>query len=82
MLDSPPLLAAADASIVAALANGVLLVVRAGRAERDVITAARDQLSDVGAHLVGAVLNDPDGEIVRAGGEYYFYGYASTNGKH
>lgn len=82
VLDSPPVLAAADASIVAAIAHGVLLVVRAGRTERDVITAARDQLSDVGAQLVGAVLNDPDGEIVRSGGEYYFYGYATTNGKH
>jgi polysaccharide biosynthesis transport protein len=82
VLDSPPVLAAADASIIAAVAHGVVLVVRAGRAERDVIISARDQLSDVGARMVGAVLNDPDGEIVRAGGAYYFYGYATTNGKH
>jgi hypothetical protein len=70
----------ADASIVGAMAHGVLMVVRAGRAERDVVRAAYDQLTDVGATLVGAALNDPDGEIVRSGGAYYFYGYAGVHG--
>ncbi|MGE5093157.1 MAG: polysaccharide biosynthesis tyrosine autokinase [Bacillota bacterium] len=80
VIDSPPVLAAADASIVAAMSHGVLLVVRAGRAEREVVRAAYDQLTDVGATLVGAALNDPDGEIVRSGGAYYFYGYAGVHG--
>jgi tyrosine-protein kinase Etk/Wzc len=75
LLDSPPVLAVADASILSALTQGVLMVVRAGRAEREAIFAARDLLADVGAHVVGAVLNDPDGEVARSGGEYYFYGY-------
>lgn len=79
LLDSPPVLAVADASILAAMTHGVLMVVRAGRAERDAIGAARDQLEEVGAHVVGAVLNDPDGEVVRSGGAYYFYGYDSTS---
>ena len=80
VIDSPPVLAAADASIVGAMAHGVLMVVRAGRAERDVVRAAYEQLTDVGATLVGAALNDPDGEIVRSGGAYYFYGYAGAHG--
>jgi Mrp family chromosome partitioning ATPase len=79
LLDSPPVLAVADASILAAMTHGVLMVVRAGRAERGAIGAARDQLEEVGAHVVGAVLNDPDGEVVRSGGAYYFYGYDSTS---
>jgi Mrp family chromosome partitioning ATPase len=62
------------------MSHGVLLVVRAGRAEREVVRAAYDQLTDVGATLVGAALNDPDGEIVRSGGAYYFYGYAGVHG--
>jgi len=82
VIDSPPVLAAADASIIGALSHGVLMVVRAGRAEREVVRAAYDQLSDVGATVVGAALNDPDGEIVRSGGAYYFYGYAGAHGSH
>ncbi len=79
LLDSPPLLAVADASILGAMTDGVLLVVRAGRPGRDEICAARDLLENVGAHVVGAVLNDPDGEVVRSGGTYYFYGYDSVS---
>ncbi|HET7603472.1 MAG TPA: polysaccharide biosynthesis tyrosine autokinase [Gemmatimonadales bacterium] len=79
LLDSPPLLAVADASILGAMTDGVLLVVRAGRAGRDEISAARDLLENVGAHVVGAVLNDPDGEVARSGGTYYFYGYDSVS---
>jgi hypothetical protein len=29
----------------------------------------------VGARLVGAVVNDPDGEVRRHEGYYYHYGY-------
>jgi receptor protein-tyrosine kinase len=79
LLDSPPLLAVADASILGALTDGVLLVVRAGRAEREAISAARDLLAEVGANMVGAVLNDPDGEVARSGGAYYFYGYDNVS---
>jgi tyrosine-protein kinase Etk/Wzc len=79
LLDSPPLLAVADASIMGALTDGVLMVVRAGRAERDAIAAARDLLAEVGATMVGAVLNDPHGEVARSGGSYYFYGYDSVS---
>lgn len=77
VLDSPPVLAVADAAIIAAIADGVLMVVRAGRAQREAITTARDQLADVGAQVIGAVLNDPDGEISRAGNPYYFHGYGA-----
>ncbi len=79
LLDSPPLLAVADASILGALTDGVLMVVRAGRAEREAISTARDLLEDVGATMVAAVLNDPDGEVARSGGAYYFYGYDNVS---
>lgn len=77
VLDSPPVLAVADAAIIAAIVDGVLIVVRAGRAQREAISTARDQLADVGAQVIGAVLNDPDGEISRAGNPYYFRGYGT-----
>jgi capsular exopolysaccharide synthesis family protein len=80
VVDSPPLLAVTDASIIAAAADGVLMIVRAGRAQRETLEHARQQLADVRARLVGAVLNDPDGEVARAGEQYYFYGYAESGG--
>lgn len=58
ILDTPPVLAVADASVIAALADGVLLVVRAGQTSRTEALMAVQQLDNVGARLLGAVLND------------------------
>ncbi|MEJ7810646.1 MAG: polysaccharide biosynthesis tyrosine autokinase [Gemmatimonadaceae bacterium] len=79
VLDSPPVLAVADASILAGLADGILFVVRAGSTERDNATGALQQLSAVGARVVGVVLNDPDAKVPEYGGYYYkyYYDYAS-----
>ncbi len=60
VLDTPPLLAAADASILATLADGVLVVVRAGHTDRAAAQRAAARLSTAGANVVGGVLNDPD----------------------
>jgi capsular exopolysaccharide synthesis family protein len=58
ILDAPPALAVADTSILAALSQGVLMVVRAGRTSRTDARRAINQLAMVGAPLVGVVLND------------------------
>lgn len=78
ILDSPPLLAAADASILATLVEGVVMVVRAGSASEEVVKLAQQQLASVGARVVAAVLNDPDAEVKRYGGQYYFSGYTEV----
>lgn len=75
VVDSPPLLAAAEASVLAAEADAVLLVVRAGQTARGAAQQATEQLAAVGARVVGAVLNDPDAEVSRYGDFYYEYGY-------
>jgi capsular exopolysaccharide synthesis family protein len=77
VLDTPPLLAAADAAILGREADGVVLVVRAGQADRGAVIQATQQLAKVGAHLIGAVLNDPEGAAAKAGG-YYHYEYYGT----
>ena len=59
VLDTPPVLATADASIVASLTDGVLLVVRAGTTDKNAAQRAYQQLANVGARVVGTVLNDP-----------------------
>ncbi|HET9982417.1 MAG TPA: polysaccharide biosynthesis tyrosine autokinase [Longimicrobiales bacterium] len=74
LIDTPPILGLADAAVFAALADGVVLVVRAGATDRAAAQLAVDQLAAVGARVLGAVLNDPDAEVPRYGG-YYAYGY-------
>jgi len=61
VLDTPPLMATtAGTAVLATVADGVLLVVRAGHTDRDAAQRALQQLAAVGARVVGAVLNDTD----------------------
>jgi capsular exopolysaccharide synthesis family protein len=60
ILDSPPVLAVADASILANTATGVVFVVGADQTSRQAARAALDQLAAVQAHVIGAVLNRVD----------------------
>ncbi len=77
VLDTPPVLATADAGIVASLTDGVLLVVRAGTTDRNAAQRACQQLANVGARVIGTVLNDPGGEVAKEGDYYYPYDYAA-----
>ena len=55
IIDSSPLLAVTDGAILAADADGVLVVVRAGKTKYDQLKTAIGMLNDVGATLLGAV---------------------------
>jgi len=76
VLDTPPVLPVADSAILASLADGVLLVVRAGKTDRRAAQLAVQQLQDVDARILGAVLNDPNEQVPL----YDQYGYASYYG--
>jgi capsular exopolysaccharide synthesis family protein len=76
IVDSAPVLAAADASILATYADAVLLVADADRATRASVAQARVQLDQVNAKVVGAVLNNFDLSKARAYPYYYQYYYA------
>lgn len=58
LLDSPPVVAVTDASVLSAKVDGVLLVVGAGKVKRDVARRAKAQLEAVNAHVVGLVVNN------------------------
>lgn len=55
VVDSCPLLAVTDAAILAADADGVLLVCRFGETKREQLAHAVSHLKDVGAPLLGAI---------------------------
>jgi polysaccharide biosynthesis transport protein len=57
IIDTPPVSAAADASSVASMADGVLLIVDAARGRRDSLAAAHEQLVHARARLLGVVVN-------------------------
>ena len=55
--DSPPVLAAADAALLAPMADGVVLIVERAQTQREAVEAACQQLVDVKAKLIGIVVN-------------------------
>jgi capsular exopolysaccharide synthesis family protein len=75
LLDTPPVLVSADAATLAASADGVIMVVRAGQTDRGAAELARQRVVSAGGRMLGAVLNDPDGVLARFGKTYYAYDY-------
>jgi succinoglycan biosynthesis transport protein ExoP len=75
LMDTPPLVSAADASILAVKADGVLLVYRAGKVARGILKRAKAQLEQVNASIIGVVLNGVKAEISLDYDKYYQYYY-------
>jgi protein-tyrosine kinase len=63
LFDSPPILAANDALLLAGIVDGVLLVVDAGTADRHQVRRAKEQLELIGTPVIGAVLNQFDPKV-------------------
>jgi len=61
VVDAPPVLTAADAAELGALADGVLLVVRSGATDAAAGPATVSVLAPVGGRIVGLALNDTRG---------------------
>ena len=76
IIDAPPLLPVADASVLSTLADGSIIVVRHGQTTRDQITEAVNRLTQVGGRLYGVVVNMV---AKRAIGSYYYYYYEETS---
>jgi capsular exopolysaccharide synthesis family protein len=58
VIDTPPILSVADAQIVASQCDGVLLVVKTGKVNKEALTKAKAVLDLVGVRVIGAVLNN------------------------
>ena len=73
LIDTPPMLHMADARILAAQADGVILVLRAGLTSRDQASSACDLFENDQVPLVGTILNDFN--PVREGRSGYYQSY-------
>ncbi len=73
VIDSPPVTTVTDGVILSTMVDGVLLVVHSGKGSRNVAQRARQVLHEVGAKLIGVVLNYVNQAEQRDG--YYYGGY-------
>ena len=84
ILDTPPLLSAADAMIIGTKVDGVLLVYRIGAVPRGLLRRASRQLEQVRSHLIGVVLNgmrpdvSPDFDHCK---QYRYYSSCAVDGE-
>jgi succinoglycan biosynthesis transport protein ExoP len=75
VIDSPPVMALADAPLLGNLVDGALLVVHANRTRRRVVRAAVKRLYYARTHVLGGLLNRFDAKVV---GHFYGYGYGAN----
>jgi capsular exopolysaccharide synthesis family protein len=81
IIDCPPVLPVTDAAVVAAKADGAVLVLHAGVTKKPHFVGSRDAVAAVGSTLLGVILN----KIPEASLEYeygYRYGYPRYYGSH
>jgi polysaccharide biosynthesis transport protein len=70
VIDSPPLLGFAEPLEIAALADSVIIVARAGRTNRSAVASVVEQLKRVRANVIGIVLNGVRADM---SSQYYYY---------
>ncbi len=71
VIDSPPIASFTDGVIISSLVDGVILVVHGGKTSRQVVRRTRQMLQEIGAKIIGVVLNKAD---IRSS-DYYYYHY-------
>ena len=71
LIDSPPVLPVTDAAILSRHADATLMLAAAGQTRRGDLHRAVEKLDQVGATILGIVLN----KVTRQTGRSYGYGY-------
>lgn len=70
-IDAPPIISVTDAAILSSIVDGVILVVRHGQAERNMVFMAKELLTKVNAKILGVVLNRV--KVSKHQQQYYYY---------
>jgi Mrp family chromosome partitioning ATPase len=68
VIDSPPAASFTDGVLLASVVDGVLLVVHGGAASRHIVRRTKQLLADVGAKILGVVLNN----VTLSRHDYYY----------
>jgi tyrosine-protein kinase Etk/Wzc len=80
IIDSPPILAVTDASIIGQMVGGTLMVLKSGEHPMREIEHATKRLQQADVNLRGIVFNDVDMKSQRYGAGRYSYQYTYKNG--
>jgi capsular exopolysaccharide synthesis family protein len=81
LIDSPPVMPVADSQILGAICDITILVLRAEKSTRKMSKLACENLTGVGSHLLGTVINDVPQPRSRYGYYHYHrYGYSGYGG--
>jgi capsular exopolysaccharide synthesis family protein len=78
VIDSPPMLQIVDARILGRLVDGVILVCRAGKTDRDAVISAKMRLTNDGIPVLGTVLNAWD---IKNSSRYPYDAYEYENAR-
>jgi protein-tyrosine kinase len=70
-IDSPPLLAVTDASILSTLVDGVVLIINSATTRTELAREATEQLRKANARVIGVVLN----QVKMDSNDYKYYDY-------
>ncbi|MDD5709220.1 MAG: polysaccharide biosynthesis tyrosine autokinase [Candidatus Marinimicrobia bacterium] len=73
--DAPPLMAVTDAALIGAQTDGILLVARAGEAQKEVVVHLQQEMKNTKIPIAGTVLNDVNPKNTSSGYYYYYQRY-------
>lgn len=73
IFDTPPLMAATDAVILGTLVDGIAVVIRARKTNRDDVLKRLEIFQNVRANVLGVILNCAGMEVAHEGYSYYRY---------
>jgi succinoglycan biosynthesis transport protein ExoP len=76
VIDSPPIASFTDGVVISSIVDGVLLVVHGCKTSRQVVRRTRQMLQEVGAKIIGVVLN----KINVRSHDYYYYHHHNYKG--
>jgi protein-tyrosine kinase len=82
LFDSPPIIAVTDAAVLAPKLDGVVVVAKSGDTGRDALLRSRILLENVGANLLGVLLNGVNIDHMYGSYYYYYHYYYYGDGKH
>jgi len=73
VIDAPPALGVSDARILGKISDGILVVIMAGKTNRDAALEVKDELERAGEKIIGFVLNGVDLSHQYYRHRYYYY---------
>jgi capsular exopolysaccharide synthesis family protein len=71
LIDSPPIASFTDGVLLSSVSDGVILVIHANKCSRKVVRRSQQALEEVGAKVLGALLNN----VTSHSPDYYYYQY-------